>query len=98
MLRERLASLPRCAPGAEVGQLVVVTTGCTRMACVERCCNRCWWSVTVTTKRGEGQPVDAGRVRELLGWPEQALECEVSAWREGLQGVDLDAEAGCVVR
>ncbi len=98
-LRARLDALPRCAPGATVGELTLSTTVCTRMACPERCCNACGWLATFISRSGVEPPLAPLHLGALLGFPEGALECEVAAWNEVLRGRDVGLEgAGCVVR
>jgi hypothetical protein len=98
-VREKLASLPRCAAGVEVGLLTPRATICTKKHCQERCCNQCSWAATFTTTGGEPLPVDVARVQALLGVPESAMDCEIAAWADALAGqsVSLDPP-GCAVR
>jgi hypothetical protein len=98
-VRERLKSLPKCQPGAEVGLLIPRATICTKKHCQERCCNQCSWAATFQSTNGEALPVEPQRVQALLGVPEGALDCEIAAWADALatQSVSIDAP-GCVVR
>src|SRR6476661_5717011 len=84
-VRQKLASLPRCEPGADVGLLVPRATICTKKHCEDRCCNQCSWSATFHNMSGE-LPADIARVQALLGVPESALDCEIAAWAEALAG------------
>lgn len=98
-VRARLASLAACAPGAEVGALVVKAAICTKKHCEAACCNQCGWTATFETLNGQPVPVEPARVQALLGVNESALDCEIVAWGEALAGhsVSLDAPQ-CVVR
>jgi hypothetical protein len=98
-LRARLDSLPRCAPGAEVGQLTLSAGACTRKFCgAEACCNRCTWDARFETKGGP-TPASKDTVRAVLALPEGALDCEVVAWSAALAGVSVGLDrGGCVVR
>ena len=73
-LRATLATFPTCAPGVVTSALDLSEHWCTLKACVDACCNTCSWKVT----QG-GAPLDAAAVA-LLGLPDGALDCEVSAW------------------
>lgn len=98
-VREALAALPRCEPGANVGALALRPTICTKMFCDEACCNQCSWAATFTGKSGQPQPVEPARVQELLHVTEGALDCEIAAWATALQGQSISLDApGCVVR
>lgn len=98
-LQAALERLPACQAGADVGRLTVKATVCTKMFCDEACCNQCSWAATFENKSAQPVPVPLGRVQELLGVPESALDCEIVSWNQTLAGqsVSLDG-AGCVVR
>jgi hypothetical protein len=98
-VRARLDTLPRCEPGAEVGQLTIAPVKCTLKFCGKNaCCNHCSWGATLETKAGP-QPVELEQVRAVLGLPEGGLDCEVDAWNAALQGQSVALSgAGCVVR
>ena len=98
-VRARLASLPACAPGAEVGVLVVKAAICTKKHCEAACCNQCGWTATFETRNGQPVPVEPARVQALLGVAQSALDCEIAGWAEALAGQSLSLEAPeCVVR
>lgn len=99
-LKARLASMPACAAGVDVGVLELRPTICTKRFCKARCCNACGWKATLQTMSGVSMPVDEARVRAALQLGEgSAYECEIAAWTQALAGasVGLDGEA-CVVR
>lgn len=96
-VKARLDALPACAEGAEVGQLSIAATTCTRKFCKAACCNGCSWAPTFETKGGP-QPVTAAQVQALLELPPGALDCEVAAWNAALAGVSVAVDGGCVVR
>jgi hypothetical protein len=97
-MRARLASLPRCAEGAVVGQLALAPGTCTRKFCRSACCNACTWDADYQTKGGP-ERVSKDLVRAVLALPDGALDCEVAAWNAALAGVSLGLEnGGCVVR
>lgn len=98
-VRQRLAALPACQPGAEVGVLRVRPTLCTKKACEAACCNQCSWAATLETKSGQPEPVEPARVQGLLGVGESGLDCEIAAWAGALQGLSIALDPpGCVVR
>lgn len=98
-VRAALQALPRCEAGAKVGALSVRATICTKMFCGEACCNQCSWAATFESKSGQAQPVDPAQVKELLHVTAGALDCEIAAWAQALQGQSLSLEApACVVR
>lgn len=98
-VRQRLAALPACQAGAEVGVLRVRPTLCTKKACEAACCNQCSWVATLETKSGQSAPVEPARVQALLGVGESGLDCEIAAWAEALKGLSVALDpSGCVVR
>ncbi len=98
-LKRALAALPKCVEGADVGRLVIRSTMCTRMFCQGACCNQCGWAASFEGMSGDSQPVDAKRVREVLRLGEGALDCEVKAWAQTLEGESVSlSEPACVVR
>lgn len=97
-VKARLAALPACADGADVGQLSIAASTCTRKFCKAACCNGCSWAPTFETKGGP-QPVTVAQVQALLELPSGALDCEVAAWSAALAGVSVAFDGGgCAVR
>lgn len=95
----RLASLPACAPGTEVGALLVKAGICTKKHCEGVCCNQCGWTATFESRNGQPVPVEGARAQALLGVTDSALDCEIAAWAEALAGQSVSIAAPeCVVR
>ncbi len=90
---EALKALPSCAAGVLPTPIELAPTFCTRMACTTACCNRCGWKASA----GD-EAVDLARALQL---PEGALDCEIQAWRQAIEGHSLFLGAGeeaCVAR
>jgi curli biogenesis system outer membrane secretion channel CsgG len=95
---QALAGLPSCQPGAEVGALKVKATTCTRMFCSSACCNRCSWSASWESMSG-ARDASVQEVQRLLKVSDSALDCEVAAWAQALDGQSVALEApSCMVR
>lgn len=82
-LRATLAALPVCAPGVVTSALDLSEHWCTLKACTYACCNTCSWKVS----QG-GVALDPAAVA-LLGLPDAALDCEVTAWGAVLASTSL---------
>jgi hypothetical protein len=98
-LRAVLDALPKCEAGAEAGRVHVAATTCTKLYCGKACCNTCSWAATFEGKNGTPVPLDVETARALLKLKDGALDCEVAAWAQVLDGVSMAVEGtACVVR
>lgn len=82
-LRATITALPTCYAGVATPALDLTERWCTLKACTNACCNTCSWKVT----QG-GVALDPAAVA-LLGLPDAALDCEVTAWAAVLAGEHL---------